>query len=144
LNVILKPIQVIDPKTGKEGVTVPDAFKNGGQSTSEVKNVKSQSLSEQLRLQEKFSNDNGFKPELIINASAKLSKPLRNSSFEIKTYSAQVPIIDNVGSGTNVFVPVELRTKQQAPIGSPSFKMVELYRRQQQHLKDLKESVFFN
>jgi hypothetical protein len=76
-----KPIEYLDPKTGEMGKTVPDAFKNGGQSTVEIKNVKSQGLTKQFRLQEKFSNDNGFNPELIINKSAKLSKPLQGSSF---------------------------------------------------------------
>jgi hypothetical protein len=54
----------------------------------DIKNVKEQSLTKQLRLQEKISNDNGFKPELIINEGAKLSKPLENSSFDIKTYQS--------------------------------------------------------
>jgi RHS repeat-associated protein len=88
-----KPIEVIDPKTGKSGTTVPDALKNEGQSTVEIKDVKTQGLTRQLRLQEKYSNDNGFKPELIINEGAKLSKPLQNSTFDIKTYSA-TPAVD--------------------------------------------------
>jgi len=50
--------------------------------------VKEQSLTKQLRLQEKISNDNGFKPELIINEGAKISKPLQNSTFDIKTYQS--------------------------------------------------------
>lgn len=80
------PVKEIDPRTGKEGTTIPDAFKNDGKSTTEVKNVKEQSLTRQLRLQERFSNNNGFKPELIINDLAQLTKPLIYSSFEIKTY----------------------------------------------------------
>lgn len=80
------PIKGTDPKTGQEGKTIPDAFKNDGKSTVEIKDVKNQSLTKQLRLQEKFSNDNGFQPELIINKGAGLSKPLKNSSFDIKTY----------------------------------------------------------
>lgn len=89
-----KPIEVIDPKTGNSGKTVPDAMKNEGKSTVEIKDVKNQSLTRQLRLQEKFSKDNGFKPELIINNGAKLSKPLKNSTFDIKPYIAP-PAIDN-------------------------------------------------
>ena len=81
-------LKLTDPKTGKEGETIPDGLKNGGKSTVEVKDVKGQSLTKQLRLQEKFSNDNGFKPELIINEGAKLSKPLENSTFDIKTYQS--------------------------------------------------------
>ena len=80
------PLREIDPKTGIEGTTIPDAFKNEGKSTAEIKNVKEQSLSKQLRLQERFSNSHGYKPELIINQEAHLSRPLLHSSFEIKTY----------------------------------------------------------
>ncbi len=80
------PVKGVDPRTGLEGTTIPDAFKNEGRSTTEVKNVKEQSLTRQLRLQERFSNDNGYKPELIINDLAQLTKPLIHSSFEIKTY----------------------------------------------------------
>ncbi|WP_316823040.1 hypothetical protein [Pedobacter gandavensis] len=36
-----KPINGTDPKTGQEGKTIPDAFKNDGQSTVEIKDVKS-------------------------------------------------------------------------------------------------------
>jgi RHS repeat-associated protein len=105
------PIEVVDPKTGKTEITVPDAFKNGGQSTSEIKNVKGQSLSRQLRLQEKYSNDNGFNPELIINKGAKLSEPLKNSSFEIKYYNYTTPAIDNTGQKP-VMAPVEKQQKK--------------------------------
>ncbi|MDH6310684.1 RHS repeat-associated protein [Dysgonomonas sp. PFB1-18] len=73
----------IDPKTGKEGTTIPDAIKDG--QTVEIKNVKQQGLSRQLRLQEKLSNENGKKPILHINKDAKLTKPLQNS-FERSTY----------------------------------------------------------
>lgn len=88
------PFEAIDTKTGKTEVSIPDAVKNGGKSTSEIKNVKNQSLTKQLRVQEKFSNDNGFKPELIINQGAKLSEPLKNSTFDIKYYNQPAPIID--------------------------------------------------
>ena len=47
----------IDPKTGKEGTTIPDAMSNDR--TVEVKNLHKQSLTKQLRLQEKVSNENG-------------------------------------------------------------------------------------
>ncbi len=85
-----KPIDV-EVKPGQFTRTVPDATKNGGQSTVEIKNVKSQSLTRQLKAQEKFSNGNGLKPELIINNGARLSKPLQNSSFDIKTYQILPP-----------------------------------------------------
>lgn len=91
----LKPIEYLDPKTGQLGKTVPEAFKNSGESTVEVKNVKTQGLTKQLRIQQKFSNDNGFNPELIINQGAKLSKPLLESSFDIKTYGTTPAAVDN-------------------------------------------------
>ena len=80
-------LREIDPKTGIEGATIPDALKNEGKSTSEIKLVKEQSLTKQLRLQERFSNSHGLKPELIINEEAYLTRPLIHSSFEIKTYN---------------------------------------------------------
>ena len=102
-----KQITVEDPKTGKDVTTVPDAFNNGGKSTVEIKNVKNQSLTKQLRAQEKYSNDNGLKPELIINESAKLSKNLENSTFDIKAYEQMTPI-DN--TRVNVMRPVDKKT----------------------------------
>jgi hypothetical protein len=85
-------IRQVDPKTGKEGETIPDALKNNGKSSVEIKDVKQQSLTKQLRLQEAFSKGNGLKPELIINEGAKLSKPLTNSTFDIKTYEV-APVV---------------------------------------------------
>lgn len=41
-----KPYEAIDPKTGKEGTTIPDVVKPGG-GTVEVKNVKNQGLTKQ-------------------------------------------------------------------------------------------------
>lgn len=61
-------------------------MQNGGKSTVEIKNVQKQSLTRQLRIQREFSKGNGLKPELIINKGAKLSAPLRNAGFDIKTY----------------------------------------------------------
>jgi hypothetical protein len=71
---------------GTEGKSIPDRMQNGGKSTVEIKNVQKQSLTKQLRIQKEFSENNGFKPELIINKGAKLSEPLKNSGFDIKTY----------------------------------------------------------
>ena len=80
------PFKATDPKTGKEGTTIPDAIRpNGG--TSEVKFVKNQPLDKQLRLQNEVSRAAGVKPELIINQSAKITKPVKNL-FDIKTYTA--------------------------------------------------------
>ncbi|MBX2954511.1 MAG: hypothetical protein KF846_00040 [Cyclobacteriaceae bacterium] len=99
-----KPIEVVDPKNGQPGRTIPDAFKNEGQSTSEIKNVESQSLTKQLRLQKEFSNQNGLKPELIINEGAKLSKPLQEAGFDIKYY-LQPPTVPT--DATRVAPPVD-------------------------------------
>ena len=84
----------IDPKTGKEGTTIPDAMKNAGKSSVEIKDVSKQSLTKQLRLQKEFSNDNGFRPELIINKGAELSGPLKNAGFDISTYSTLPAVQD--------------------------------------------------
>ncbi len=101
------PIREMDPKTGQEGRTIPDAFKNEGKSTVEIKDVKNQSLTKQLRMQEKFSNDNGFSPELIINKGAKISEPLKNSSFDIKTYQVTPTLkSDNTKVVTPPITPV--------------------------------------
>jgi len=114
-----KPIETIDPKTGQKGTTVPDALKNDGQSTVEVKNVKGQSLTEQLRLQEKFSNDNGFKPELLINSGAKISKPLENSSFEIIRYNLLAPLPQKDGIMAGVPQIIKENTPQSTPTPAP-------------------------
>ncbi|WP_370583482.1 RHS repeat-associated core domain-containing protein [Pedobacter sp. ASV12] len=106
-----KPFKGTDPKTGEEVTTIPDALKNDGLSTSEVKNVIRQSYTKQLRVQGKISNDNGFSPELLINKGAKISKPLKNSSFEIKTYQE---IITVKSDNTRVKSP------SLVPIGKPS------------------------
>ncbi|MFD1631046.1 putative toxin [Pseudopedobacter beijingensis] len=87
-----KPFDVeIEPGNIKR--TIPDALKEGGKQTSEIKNVKRQSMTDQLRAQRKISNDNGFKPELIINKTAKISKTVKNA-FDIKYYQ-QVVVPDN-------------------------------------------------
>ncbi|MFY7937691.1 MAG: putative toxin, partial [Flavobacterium sp.] len=88
-----KPITV-ETKPGEKTTTIPDSYKNGGKQTVEIKNVKSQSLTRQLRAQKKISNDNGFKPELIINKDANISNPVK-TSFEIKYYNIPIAPIDN-------------------------------------------------
>ena len=88
LNKNTEKITKIDPKTGKEGTGIPDALENG--KTYEIKNLgegQKQSLTKQLRIDEKYSNDNGQSPVLRINKEAGLTKPLENSSFEIQRYS---------------------------------------------------------
>ena len=88
----------VDPKTGKEGTTIPDSFKRDG-GTVEIKDVGKQSLTKQLRLQKEISNERGVKPELIINEGAKLSKPLEKAGFDIKTYKSVSPgtVIESTG-----------------------------------------------
>jgi len=103
-----RPIKEIDPKTGQEGKTIPDAFTNDGKSTVEIKHVKNQSFTKQLRMQEKYSNDNGFSPELIINKGAKISQPLKKSSFDIKTYETAPKIkLDNTKVVTPQLTPIK-------------------------------------
>jgi len=69
-------------------------------------------LTKQLRLQEKFSNNNGLNPELIINKGAELSKPLQNSSFKITKYDVVKPLgADN----TKVVMPNNNNNKPITP-----------------------------
>jgi hypothetical protein len=100
-----KPYEATDPKTGKEGTTIPDSMKPDG-GTVEVKNVKSQGLTKQLRLQKAISEGAGAKPELIINESANLSKPLQNGGFDIKTYSASGTVIENTAVPKPKIMPI--------------------------------------
>ncbi|THD32379.1 MAG: hypothetical protein DI588_07095 [Flavobacterium johnsoniae] len=79
-----KPYQAVDPKTGKEGTTIPDAF--DGKQTVEFKNVRYQPETKQLRLQRAVFNAKGAKPRLIINQSTKVSKNVK-ANFDIQTYS---------------------------------------------------------
>lgn len=90
-----KPYEATDPKTGRTGKTVPDSFeKDGG--TVEVKDVKYQGETSQLRLQRVISNAKGAIPRLIINEGAKLSKNLTNGNYKIDTYVVPPPtVIDN-------------------------------------------------
>ncbi|HWV73974.1 MAG TPA: putative toxin, partial [Pseudosphingobacterium sp.] len=103
-----KPFDV-EVTPGKNTRTIPDALKNEGKSTVEVKNVSKQSYTRQLKAQEKISNDNGFKPELIINKDAQISKPLQNSSFDIKLYTPPPGgVIDNTGHKVQDLRPVKV------------------------------------
>ncbi|GAB6013054.1 DUF6443 domain-containing protein [Viscerimonas tarda] len=79
----------IDPKTGKESTSVPDAIKDGG--TKEIKYLKdgaTQSFTKQLRIQKEFSTENGQIPQLHINRGANLSKPLQEAGFNVTRYSS--------------------------------------------------------
>jgi hypothetical protein len=89
-----KPFTVKDPKTGKEGTTVPDAITEKG-GTIEVKYVKKQGFTEQLRLQKEVSNSQGENPILRINKDASLTKPLKNSGYDIQPYSNS-PILNKL------------------------------------------------
>ncbi len=65
-------------------------------------------------MQEEFSNDNGFKPELIINEGAKISKPLKNSSFDIKTYQIAPAVkSDNTKVVNPILIPPGPRPVQR-------------------------------
>jgi hypothetical protein len=75
----------IDPKTGKEGTTIPDGMKNG--QTTEIKNVQRLTDSKQLRLQKEVSSGNGQLPRIIINESARISETVRNGGYDIETYN---------------------------------------------------------
>lgn len=80
---------------GKPIRTVPDAMRtgpNGGKQTVEIKNVKSQSKTSQLKAQEKISNSNGERPVLRINRNVnRISKPVQDA-FDIEYYQV-VPTV---------------------------------------------------
>ncbi|MGP1500526.1 MAG: RHS repeat-associated core domain-containing protein [Bergeyella cardium] len=73
----------IDPKTGRETIVRPDGKTPEGRFV-EVKNVKKQSLTRQLRTEDNLSQ--GGRLILRINKDAHLSKPLKNSGIEIQYY----------------------------------------------------------
>jgi RHS repeat-associated protein len=95
------------PIEGTEGRSIPDAIKKDG-GTSEIKNVKEQGLTKQLRIQKEVSNGNGAKPELIINRSAKLTDPLKKAGFDIKTYQNVAVPADATKSAPS---PAEVKSK---------------------------------
>lgn len=94
-----KPYEATDPKTGKTGKTIPDSFeKTGNKETVEVKNVKYQGETSQLRMQRAISNARGGIPRLIINEGAKLSRNLTNGNYKIDTYNVATPtVIESTG-----------------------------------------------
>ena len=87
-----------DPKTGKEGTTIPDGYKDG--QIVEIKNVKRLTDSKQLRLQKEISAENGRTPRLIINQSAKISKTVRQN-FDIETYNNKFIIVPQDNTRVN-------------------------------------------
>jgi RHS repeat-associated protein len=102
---------------GEDVTTIPDAVKpNGG--TVEIKNVQRQGLTKQLKAQEKISNKNGVRPELIINKSAKISKPLKESSFDIKFYQAN-PTPTAPRDNTNVIIEKQITPPSGSCSGDP-------------------------
>lgn len=91
--------EATDPKTGKTGGTRPDAFTEEGRPV-EVKNVRNQGLTRQLRYQDNLVE--GKKLILRINNDANLTKPLKNSGIEIQPYNIAPPVkIDNVRVNRN-------------------------------------------
>ena len=102
-----KPEQAIDPKTGREGTTIPDSYGKSGE-TVEIKDVKYQPETSQLRLQRTISNNKDLIPRLIINQSAKLSKNITNGNYNIQRYSpVPINIIPTVvKESTNVPKPI--------------------------------------
>jgi len=63
-------IEAIDPKTGELGATIPDAFRESGQ-TVEVKDVKRVADSPQLRRQSEISKKAGQKAQVLITERTK-------------------------------------------------------------------------
>ena len=112
-----KPYEAVDPKTGKTGKTIPDSFGKDGE-TVEVKDVKYQPETSQLRLQGIISNSRGTIPRLIINEAAKLSKNLKNGNYKIDIYNFVPPVVIDK---TNTKKPEPSKT---APKPKPDPNMV--------------------
>ncbi|GEM_PF-3068798 len=94
-----KNYEAIDPKTGKTGQTRPDGFTKDGRPV-EVKNVKKQGLTRQLRFQDNLSE--GKRLILRINNKAELTKPLKESGIDIQPYNLSTPVkIDNIKVNSN-------------------------------------------
>jgi RHS repeat-associated protein len=70
------PMKATDPKTGKEGTTIPDGVRENGQ-TVESKGGKSVSDSPQLRRQTEVSQQSGQKPQVVVKPGTKVSKTVR-------------------------------------------------------------------
>ncbi|MEM7110358.1 MAG: putative toxin, partial [Bacteroidota bacterium] len=103
-----KPFDVKDAQTGETTRTIPDSFE--GESTVEVKDVASQSLTRQLKAQRQISNGNGTKPKLIIRKGAQLSKPLIEGGFDIEFFSAPPTVPSDA---TRVVKPIDLKKVEQ-------------------------------
>ena len=116
-----QPIRQVDPKTGKEETSIPDALENDGKKTVEIKYTKYQARTKQLRVQEKYSNNNGENPELLINKDAKISKPLQNSTFDIKTYQT-APVTLQPDATKTVITPIAQPAPQSPPPPQPCGK----------------------
>jgi len=72
-----KPISATDPKTGREGTTIPDRKKADGQLV-EVKDTKRVTDSGQLRLQNEASKQSSGKPsEVVTGEKTKVSKTVQ-------------------------------------------------------------------
>ncbi len=84
-----KNYEATDPKTGKKGGTRPDGFTEEGRPV-EVKNVKNQSLTRQIRFQDNLVE--GKKLILRINKDANLTQPLKDSGIEIQPYNVAPPV----------------------------------------------------
>ncbi len=82
-----KPFDVTDSQTGQTTRTIPDSFGKNGKQTIEIKDVKNQSLTKQLRAQRQISNENGVQPKLIIRKGVNLSKPLQEGGFDIEFFN---------------------------------------------------------
>ena len=83
-----KPYDVVDNHTGETTRTIPDSFSKGGKQTVEIKDVKNQSLTRQLKAQRQISNENGVRPKLVIRKGANLTEPLKNGGFDIEFFNA--------------------------------------------------------
>jgi hypothetical protein len=109
------------PIKGSEGTSIPDAMLKGGKQTLEIKDVKYQSLTRQLRIQQEFSGKNGTNPLLRIKEGAVISEQLKNSNFEISFYEI-APIVPKV----NIVIGVEKKPAVKKEVTSFNNKINRL------------------
>jgi len=78
-----KPVTTTDPKTGKQGTTIPDGKMSDGQNV-EVKDTKRVTDSKQLRLQDQASKAASGKPTMVVTGNdTKVSNTVQNN-YEVK------------------------------------------------------------
>jgi RHS repeat-associated protein len=115
-----KPFEAVDPVSGKNTRTIPDASqpgKSAEQYPVEIKNTgsnKTQYFTRQIRAQEQLAKDNGGQSTLIVPKGTKLSAPLKDSGVKIEYFTPAPTVIDKTKVNTSPQTqPIPQKTKQE-------------------------------